>query len=70
MYRKSHFLYISRLSCRGKQLFVYMRGGRGISEAFFQEATEGDFSGGIAPHKKRKRDKVWGILWERKNGRF
>jgi len=40
-----------------------MRGGRGISGAFFQGVTEGIFSAGITPHKKRKRDKVWGILW-------
>jgi preprotein translocase subunit SecB len=48
-----------------KQLFVYMRRGRGISGAFFQEATGRRFFGGHcspqAPHKKRKRDKVWGI---------
>jgi hypothetical protein len=35
MYRKNDFLYMNRLSCIGKQLFVYMRGGTGIPGSIF-----------------------------------
>ncbi|MCI5123125.1 MAG: hypothetical protein D3925_01270 [Candidatus Electrothrix sp. AR5] len=49
MYRKSHLLYISRLSRRGKQLFAYMMKDTGIPGAFCQEATEGNLWWALFP---------------------
>ncbi|MCI5222453.1 MAG: hypothetical protein D3924_07235 [Candidatus Electrothrix sp. AR4] len=54
MYRKCVFLYINRLSCIGKQLFVYMRGSTGITEAFFKESLKGFFRWALLPTKKIK----------------
>ena len=56
MYRKSDFLYMNRLSCIGKRLFVYMRGGTGVPEAFFQGVAKGDFWWAVfTPQASRKK---------------
>ncbi|MCI5160036.1 MAG: hypothetical protein D3906_16745 [Candidatus Electrothrix sp. AUS1_2] len=71
MYRKSVFLYISRLSCIGKQLFVYMRGSTGIPEVFFQRVTEEKFRRAIIPHalparKMKMRQSVGNMVGNKK----